>query len=139
MQSLYLENEDYYYLENKKKVTLEGFIRLFAKVKEGYIKRGAQTRMVADHIKKSPYPVILCGDLNDTPVSYSYRKILKTRAFKDAFKLKGRGIGATYAGPVPFQRIDYIFVENDYELLEYYTIAKKHSDHFPIVCRVLIP
>lgn len=36
--------------------------------------RNRQAQLVAEAVASSPYPVIVCGDLNDTPISYAYRK-----------------------------------------------------------------
>lgn len=134
LQSLYFEHDDYYYLNHKKDVTIDASKKLFSKLKAGYVRRAKQTDIVAKHIHNSPYPVLLCGDLNDTPVSYSYGKLSNARKFQDSFRSKGRGFGSTYAGPVPFLRIDYIFAEKEFEIQKYYEVNKKYSDHFPIVC-----
>ena len=52
--------------------------------------------------------MILCGDFNDTPLSYTYRQL--SRKLTDSFIEKGRGIGNTYIGEFPSFRICYINV-----------------------------
>ena len=42
-------------------------------LQKGFADRAAQSISVKEHIENSPYPVIVCGDFNDTPVSFSYR------------------------------------------------------------------
>ena len=66
------------------------------RLKYAFQKRAQQADQVSRHIQASPYPVIVCGDFNDTPVSYSYRTIRKD--LQDAYTGSGRGIGNTYSG-----------------------------------------
>ena len=49
--------------------------KIIARQKVAFEKRAIQIEKVMEEVKKSPYPVILCGDFNDTPVSYCYRRI----------------------------------------------------------------
>ena len=74
------------------------------KLREAYKKRASQANLVSENIKKSPYSTIVCGDFNDTPVSYAYRK-MKGDLY-DSFKEKGTGISNTYNGKIPSFRID---------------------------------
>ena len=78
----------------------------------------------------SPYPVVVCGDFNDTPLSYTYKKIKKE--LKDAFIEKGRGLGHTYIGEFPSFRIDYILHSDDLETVGYQRDMVTYSDHYPI-------
>ena len=57
--------------ENMKK----GSMAILSKMKHAFMKRAVQSETVAEYIRTSPYPVILAGDFNDTPVSYSYRRL----------------------------------------------------------------
>ena len=54
--------------------------------------------------------MIVAGDFNDTPVSYTYRKIRK--GLNDSFVTSGYGAGFTYRGNYPPNRIDYILYDN---------------------------
>ncbi|NCB06771.1 MAG: hypothetical protein EOM73_01245 [Bacteroidia bacterium] len=97
--------------------------------------RAEQSRIIRDHVEKSPYPVILCGDFNDTPASFSYQR---TRGnLKDAFVESGRGIGRTYIGKLPSFRIDYIFHSNDFESFGFQTLDFRFSDHLPVTCELV--
>ncbi len=104
--------------------------RLIRKLTSGYKVRQQEARQIAQLIDTTEYPVILCGDFNDTPVSFTYTKI--SRRLKDAFTVAGLGIGNTYAYYLPILRIDYIFYSNDLHLLDFGRIKIKLSDHFPI-------
>lgn len=92
--------------------------------------RAQQARQIKHHIQKSPHPVILCGDFNDTPLSYTYREIKK--GLSDSFIQKGRGIGNTYIGEFPSFRIDYILHTPELETLYYLRDTIRLSDHYPI-------
>jgi endonuclease/exonuclease/phosphatase family metal-dependent hydrolase len=107
-------------------------ITIARKLKKGFEMRVPETFKLRKSLENSPYPVILCGDLNDTPVSYTYRQLIKT-GLKDAFTESGRGYGNTYNGYLPKIRIDYIFASADYfELYNYHILQTSFSDHFPV-------
>jgi len=97
----------------------------------GFKKRAEQTRLVAEAIKQSEHPVIVCGDFNDTPVSYAYGTI--SNGLNDAFIKKGVGLGTTYAGSLPGLRIDYILMSKSFEILGFRRIKEGVSDHYPVV------
>ena len=100
-------------------------------LKKGFIRRSLQAQVVKDHINRSPYPVIVTGDFNDTPVSYSYRKIRK--GLNDSFVSSGYGAGFTYRGNYPPNRIDYILYDKAL-INSYFEIKRiKYSDHYPII------
>jgi len=119
--------------ENIKK----GSKAIFSKMKHAYIKRAVQSEAVAEFIRNSPYPVILTGDFNDTPVSYSYRQI--ANELDDTFVDEGKGLGQTHTQMLPMLRIDYIFHSKELETIEHKTIVKDYSDHFPVVARFILP
>lgn len=68
--------------------------------------------------------------MNDTPVSYCYRQF--SRQLYDAFVESGNGIGQTYIGKVPSNRIDYIFYSEEFESANFTTHQVNLSDHKPI-------
>jgi endonuclease/exonuclease/phosphatase family metal-dependent hydrolase len=102
----------------------------------GFKRRGAQVNKLADEVKKSPYPVILCGDFNDTPVSYTYGTFDKLLI--DSFTEKGNGLGGTYIGYIPGLRIDYIFHSTHFKAVDYTTHPEKLSDHRAISTRLVV-
>jgi len=104
---------------------------LSSTLRNGFIRRSLQSQVLKEHINRSDYPVIITGDFNDTPVSYSYRKIRK--GLNDAFVNSGYGAGFTYKGNYPANRIDYILYDNAL-LNNYFEIIKvDYSDHYPVV------
>jgi endonuclease/exonuclease/phosphatase family metal-dependent hydrolase len=113
------------------KETIDEIKSISVSLKKGFIRRASQAQIVKDRINKSPYPVIVLGDFNDTPVSFSYRKIRK--GLNDSFVSSGYGAGFTYKGNYPPNRIDYILYDNNLECRQFDIIKVKYSDHYPIV------
>ncbi|MBX9853028.1 MAG: endonuclease/exonuclease/phosphatase family protein [Cytophagaceae bacterium] len=104
---------------------------LLHKLKIGYVFRTKQIIILLEHMEKCPYKIILSGDLNDTPYSYSYQKI--KRKLDNAFEEKGNGFGFTYNGKLPFLRIDNVFFDEGFDIRDFKTHYDiKFSDHYPI-------
>ena len=112
------------------KKTWQQFKSMIGRFKRAVIKRADQAEQVAEIIKKSPHPVIVMGDLNDVPQSYSYRLI--SNALQDTFREKGNGMGFTYVGPIPGLRIDYIFADPKLKVLDFDRGNRNYSDHRPV-------
>ena len=103
-----------------------------SKLKTAFVKRAGQVDMVRKHIDASPYPVIICGDFNDTPVSYTYNRLKGNRL--DTFCEAGFGVPSTYRLTLlPSFRIDYIMHDRKMKSLEYAVHSKvAFSDHYPV-------
>lgn len=97
--------------------------------------RASQSREIRALVINSPYPVILCADLNDTPTSYAYNQL--TRNLNDAFAESGSGLGNTYIGFLPAFRIDFILYSPYFESRSYRTIPERLSDHYPVVTNLV--
>jgi len=108
-----------------------------SRLKSAYIKRAGQVDILSEHIQNSPYRVIVCGDFNDTPVSYAYQKVKGD--LNDAFKVSGGGLGHTYSGTFPKVRIDYIFYSNEFSSSNFRITKEEYSDHYPISCTLHEP
>lgn len=107
---------------------------IIGKFKVGFLKRKLQAERIRAEMEKSPYPLIICGDFNDVPNSYAYHTIGK--GLKNAFEERGTGIGRTFSGIAPTLRIDNIFVDSRFGVDQYTRIAKKMSDHFPVIADI---
>lgn len=103
---------------------------LLRKLAGGYKKRADQSDKIAQYIANSPYPVIVCGDFNDTPCSYSYQTLCS--GLEDAFIEEGQGLGSTYIGYYPSLRIDYLLHSPAVGLNQFNTEDIKLSDHRPL-------
>jgi endonuclease/exonuclease/phosphatase family metal-dependent hydrolase len=82
-------------------------------------------------LNNSPYPVIVCGDFNDVPVSFAYETI--GDGLQNAFVAKGSGISRTFSSISPTLRIDNIFTDKKFKVTQFTRIKNTLSDHFPIV------
>lgn len=132
LQSIRFKQEDYAFVDqNKNKEELDqGSFRIARRLKVALSKRQKQVEKVAASIKDSPYPVILCGDFNDPPVSYTYEML--TDLLNDSFLESGRGIGNTYNGLFPSFRIDYILHSDKMDAVRYRCLDVQYSDHRPV-------
>ena len=101
-------------------------------------KRAEQVEILCSHIEQSPYPVIICGDFNDPPISFSYQRVRGNR--KDAFVEAGSGWSTTYhIGRIASLRIDCILYSDDFKAYNYESPRVLLSDHFPVMCRLVKP
>ncbi len=140
LQSIHLKKSNYGFIDslilkyNNKH--LDELKDISSRLKNAYIKRARQVDILSAHIRNSKYPVIVCGDFNDTPVSYTYRKM--KGKFSDAYLESGYGIGNTYLGNFPSFRIDYIFHSKKIRSFNFETGRIKWSDHYPVTCEMVI-
>lgn len=119
----------------QEKSTWRTIYNVLGSIKNNQKLRANQMSNILTHIQGSPYPVLVCGDFNDTPLSYTYRKT--NSLLKDNFVQKGKGKGTTYNGNIPFLKIDYILSDKRFKVLET-KILRNHaeSDHFPIFSKI---
>lgn len=114
---------------------IENSKNILRRMKRAFAKRAHQAESIKENMETCPYPMIVCGDFNDTPVSYSYRTISK--GLTDAFTESGRGFGKSFDNPFPVPRIDYILHSNSLQSWEFRTLnSDLLSDHFAVVCRI---
>ena len=113
-------------LDNEKAI-----VPVMKKLVKSAKRRADQANIIRKHIDNSPYPVVVCGDFNDTPVSYTYRTMRGD--LKDAFVEAGKGFGGTYNGRLPSYRIDYILFDPSFEAYNYKRDKVDLSDHYPVI------
>ncbi|MCQ2285137.1 MAG: endonuclease/exonuclease/phosphatase family protein [Bacteroidales bacterium] len=112
--------------------------KLHHKISDTFVQRQHQAKCIRMHIDTCETPMIVCGDFNDSPASFSYYKI--AHGFKDTFRSSGKGTGKTYRGEaVPAFRIDYILHDRQYNDFGH-TICTQvdASDHYPIYSYISI-
>ena len=101
-------------------------------LRTGFIDRDNEVSKVENYIRKSPYPVIVTGDHNDTPYSVVYERL--RRVLPNSFEEAGRGFGFSFNRLPGFIRIDHQFHDPKLSVLNFETISSiNYSDHYPIV------
>lgn len=98
--------------------------------------RNRQAAFLRDRAGQSPYPVVACGDFNDTRSSLAY--ILATESLKDAADLAD-AFALSYPSSRPFVKIDYVFHSPSVSVCSYSVVPTPQSDHRLQVCRLLLP
>lgn len=104
------------------------------KVRRGLAQRPRQVSQVLNHIAGSPVAAFVCGDFNDTPMSYTYYRLSKGRG--DTFRKAGEWFGATFSFLWPLLRIDYVLYPDNFRALSHRTPHKPYSDHYPVVTEI---
>lgn len=112
-------------LESKGRGLLRRFVR-------GAAARAWQADTLLAHLRRSPYPVLLAGDLNDLPYSYAYTQL--ANYLQNAWATVGFGPGNTYHGRLPpFLRIDQQFAGPQWQVLDCRIHTEiPYADHFPV-------
>lgn len=135
LQSIAFSKGDYKYAEDLQtdvqKDDIEHTKNILRRLKRAFVKRANQADLISESISHSPFPVIVCGDFNDTPSSYTYTTISKN--LNDSFIESGNGLGKSYVGAFPSFRIDYILHSKEFLSYNFRTIREELSDHFPVV------
>lgn len=104
------------------------------KMRSGILRRPKQVNQVLGNIAGSPFEAMVCGDFNDSPMSYTYYKMSRGR--KDSFREAGKGFSATYSLLWPLIRIDYVLYPAKFRAWSHETPRKAYSDHYPVVTEI---
>lgn len=104
---------------------------LWGKLSSSFKTRAIEIIDFKKFVEESPHPLIVCGDFNDTPASYTYQNIVKT-GLKDSHLEAGFWLGSTYAGKLPWLRIDYCFGTGDILFKKSDVNRLPYSDHYPV-------
>lgn len=102
-----------------------------SRMSDSYKMRAQQIESICELIKNTAWPVILCGDFNDTPLSYVYDR--SATLLTDGFKEGGSGYMYTYKYFKKLLRIDYIFHSAGLRSVRYFSPDKPFSDHNPVI------
>lgn len=103
------------------------------KMGEAFRTRAEQADIIADEIEtlQGDY-LIVCGDFNDTPLSYARRRI--QGSLRDAYVESGRGAGVSYNENMFWFRIDHILHSPNMTACRATVDRVKLSDHYPVWC-----
>ncbi|MFD1771885.1 endonuclease/exonuclease/phosphatase family protein [Sphingobacterium suaedae] len=132
LRSFGLQSEDKEFIQNPSTTPADEHAtrRVGRKLKYAFERRGRQAEALRAHIDSTRYPVIVMGDFNDTPMSYSVN--LVGRGLRNTFKEKGQGWGVTHYEMLPLFQIDYILCSKKFAINRYHIIKEKLSDHYPV-------
>jgi len=108
---------------------------VFKRIGKAFTKQQVQAEILMKHKKECNFPMIICGDMNNSAFSYVYRSIKGD--LNDCFEEAGKGFGETYNFKYYPARIDYIFADKSMKVKSFQNYPQfKNSDHFPIVARL---
>ena len=111
--------------------------RMLKRVRRTGIIHTREAEYIAVMIQQSPYPVIVCGDFNEIPVSYAYKTI--SNGLTDAFQQAAFGFSSTYNGNIPALKIDNILTSPTIDAQKCTIHSNvRYSDHYPMTADLLI-
>lgn len=114
-------------IDNERASTLH---TTYDKLRNAFIERQTEANLLAKAIETSPHPTIVCGDFNDTPISYTYHMATNTkRHINDARAPHRLGLARTYRGNLPPLRIDYVLTTDEIATEGYTEYDMPTSDH----------
>ena len=108
--------------------------KLRERISSAFENQQIQIKAILKHQNSTNHPILVCGDFNNTPYSYSYRMLKND--MQDSFRDRGNGLGTTFEFDSFPMRIDYILGSKDLDFLTFETIDKTFSDHRAIMATV---
>ena len=129
LQSLHFDHADYDAVEEGP--SREQGARLWGLITDASKARALQAQELVRRMEESPYPVIVAGDFNDTPMSYAMHALRGSRA-EDTFVAASFGPGGTHLGAIPGLRIDGILADTTLQCVSHHTHGVVMSDHRPV-------
>ena len=127
------ERADYYnFTSDPNREKLGNFTdMMFKRLTPAFKKRAIEAERMSDTIRANPNPyIIVCGDFNDTPISYARRTIKGD--LRDAFVESGCGMGISFNRHRFLFRIDYILHSKNMKAYNATVGKLKTSDHYPV-------
>lgn len=121
--------------ENIDVINKEKSQAMFMRISKAFKQQQQQAEILKENLKQCQYPVIICGDMNNSAFSYVYR-IIKG-SLRDSFEEVGKGFGQTYRFKYYPARIDYIFADRKMQVKKFESFPEfDNSDHFPIMAKL---
>lgn len=110
---------------------------LYNRISIAFAQQQQQAELFMEHKAKCVYPILICGDMNNSAFSYVYRNIKGD--LKDSFEEAGKGFGATYKFRYYPARIDYILADKNMTVKKFESFSDfQNSDHYPIMARLTL-
>lgn len=111
---------------------------LLQHIRENGALRALQADTVAQFLRAhAGRSVIVAGDLNDSPVSYTRQTIAEAAPLTDCFRASGNGIGRSFNRDAIYVRIDHLFCSNNFKPYACRFENTPISDHYPLHSHLL--
>ena len=107
---------------------------LIEKLSKAMASRASEAKAVHQYVEDHrQYPMIVCGDFNDTPISFTRYTV--GQGLHDCYVESGCGPGISYNKKGFNVRIDYIFCSDHFKPFDCQIDSRAdYSDHYPISC-----
>jgi len=123
--------------ENIDEINKQKSQMMIKRISAAFKKQQLQAEIIMNHKKDCEYPIVICGDMNNSAYSYVYRSI--KGKLNDTFEEAGTGFGQTYKFKFYPARIDYIFADSKIKVKNFESFSDfNYSDHYPIMTRLSI-
>jgi endonuclease/exonuclease/phosphatase family metal-dependent hydrolase len=123
--------------EGKNNISQSKSGQILKRISKAFRAQQYQSEMIMNHKKNCKYPILICGDMNNSAYSFVYRKIRGD--LNDCFEEAGSKFGETYNFKLYPARIDYIFADPKFKIKTFENFSDfKNSDHYPIFTRLEI-
>jgi endonuclease/exonuclease/phosphatase family metal-dependent hydrolase len=110
---------------------------IISSLRKGFIEHKKEMDKINRLIQKSPYPILVVGDLNETPSGWAYGTIRER--LQNSFEAAGSGFGFTLNRSPYLVRIDDQFFSKEWKATNFQTLRNiKYSDHFPTVGQYIL-
>lgn len=118
----------------KGKLRMQSTWSILDKLADAAAKRAVHAHILLEDMERENAPyVVLCGDFNDSPISYTHH--LFTKRLDDAYIASGNGPGISYNRHKLYYRIDHMLHSSAFDA---YACRVDHtfgrSDHYPVSC-----
>lgn len=107
---------------------------IYQKMRAAFKYRAQISKGIAEVLQQFKCPVIVCGDFNDVPGSWTYRNFTKS-GFQDAYANTGFGHIITYNQHLMLFHIDQILYRGDIIPLWVKKGDINASDHYPLMAK----
>ncbi len=105
---------------------------IYSKLRNAFQRRAENAALLRKEIDRISGPLIVCGDFNDVPASWSYNLIMGDD-LKDAYTETNFGPTFTYNAHMFYFHIDQILYKGDLKALSVRKGKIKTSDHYPLL------
>lgn len=130
LYSMKLKVDDWIKEEEKDK-RIDKTKETFYRIRKGFKRHAKEADRLKEHALASPYPVVITGDFNELPYSYTYLSF--NDFLQNSFEEAGNGLGFTYRENPSFIRIDNQFSDKTFDVVSHKVHNDlNYSDHYPI-------